>query len=541
MRIAIAQINPTVGALAENSTKILNFAEKARELGAGLVVFPELALTGYPPEDLLLKPGFVKDNITALKDLAGRLKGISAVVGFVDRAGKQLFNASAFIEDGRVKYVYHKMILPNYGVFDEIRYFKPGAAKPKIFKTGGVPAGIAVCEDIWVKDGPVKTLKSAGAKLIIAINASPYHISKIKEREKLIRELAAKNKTYIVYCNMVGGQDEIVFDGYSLAADPNGRIIARAPGFREDLLVFDIPAGANADKKPLKPVKAEIMPVEQEVYSALVTGLGDYVSKNGFKEAVIGLSGGIDSAIVACLAADALGKERVHCVFMPSRFSSIDSRQDAEQTAKNLGIELITIPIEDIFEVYLKTLAPLFKGLNNDITEENLQARIRGSLLMALSNKFGWLVLTTGNKSEMSTGYATLYGDMAGGFAVIKDVPKTLIYRISEYRNTLGEAIPRRVITKAPTAELRADQKDSDSLPEYDILDPILKSYVEDDKSLAEITAKGFDRETVKKVFGLVDRSEYKRRQSPPGIKITPRAFGRDRRMPITNKYRGNF
>lgn len=534
MRIAIAQINVTVGALEQNSELIKSYIEKAKALGAGLVVFPELALTGYPPEDLLLKPGFINDNIACLKKLAKSVKGISALVGFVDKKGSMLYNAAALISNSKVKYVYHKMLLPNYGVFDEKRYFDAGLETPKVIKDQGVPFGINICEDIWVDNGPAKALSKAGAKLIITINASPYHISKIKEREKLIQKQAVKNKAYIIYCNLVGGQDEIVFDGYSMAVDPQGKLIARAEGFCESLITVDIDLTKAAKHSDLAPV----MPEAKEVYSALQLGLKDYVLKNGFKDIVIGLSGGIDSAIVATLAADALGKEHVHCVFMPSKYSSADSREDAELLANNLGIDFRTIPIEELFSVYLKELSPLFKGVKQDITEENLQARIRGTLLMALSNKFGWLVLTTGNKSEMSTGYATLYGDMAGGFAVIKDVPKTLVYKISNYRNSLGAVIPARIITKEPTAELRPDQKDSDSLPVYETLDPILKAYVEDDKSLAQIVANGFDKKTVNKVMRLVDLSEYKRRQSPPGVKITPRAFGKDRRMPITNKYR---
>ena len=394
MRIAIAQINPTVGGLSANAEKIFSFTQKAKSNKADLVVFPELALTGYPPEDLLLKPSFINDNISALKELAKKISGINAIIGFVDKSGGNLYNAAAFIADGKIKYVYHKMILPNYGVFDEKRYFCPGTQKPKVFKVQGVPVGINICEDIWIENGPAKALSKAGAKVIVAINASPYHVSKVSEREIIIRRQAVKNKTHIIYCNLVGGQDEIVFDGYSMAVNPKGKVIARADGFGEELLTIDI--------DPDKPANiAAIMPEDKEVYNALLTGLKDYVTKNGFKDVVIGLSGGIDSAIVATLAADALGKEHVHCVFMPSRYSSIDSREDAEEIAKNLGIDYHSIPIEELFGTYSKVMTPFFKNTKPDITEENLQARIRGNLLMALSNKFGWLVLTTGNKSEM--------------------------------------------------------------------------------------------------------------------------------------------
>ncbi|MFH1367844.1 MAG: NAD+ synthase [Elusimicrobiota bacterium] len=539
MRIAIAQINSTVGDIENNARKMLEWAGKAKDAGADVVVFPEMALTGYPPEDLLLKPDFVKDNLDQIKHLAANIDGITAVAGFADKSPAGIHNAAAVISGKKILGVYRKMYLPNYGVFDEKRYFAPGS-KTLAFSIGKIKAGINICEDIW-QDNPAsrplrKTVLS-GAKLVFVINASPYHAGKVKEREKLIQAQAKRNKVYIVYVNMVGGQDELVFDGYSMAADPSGRIIARAEGFKEDLLVIDIPFGKDkqgAAKNRIAPVLA---PVE-EVYNALKLGLKDYIHKNGFKKAVIGLSGGIDSALVAALAADAIGRENVYGVFMPSRYTSGESKEDAFDLAKNLGIKLLTIPIEDIFGNYLRTLEPVFKNMQSDITEENLQARIRGNLMMALSNKFGWLVLTTGNKSEMSTGYATLYGDMAGGFAVIKDVPKTLVYELSGYRNSKDSAIPARIIKKEPTAELRHGQKDSDSLPPYPELDPILKLYVEEDKNLKDIAAKGFPAETVSKVFLLVDKSEYKRRQSPPGIKITPRAFGRDRRMPITNKYK---
>ena len=536
MRICIAQINTIVGDFDGNSRKIIQWTEKAKYSGADVVLFPEMTLTGYPPEDLLYKSKFIKDNLETLKTTAEGISGITAIIGFVDRDKSGIYNAAAVIDGKKVKGVYRKVSLPNYGVFDEQRYFKPGD-KPYTVNICGVKAGITICEDIWQADGPLKKTVAKGAKIVFVINASPYHAGKVKEREKLIQQLAKKNKIYIVYANLVGGQDELVFDGYSMAADPSGRIIARAAGFKEDLLIIDIPDKGNKKAVGKNRVTQVLEPVE-EVYQALVLGLRDYIHKNGFKKAVIGLSGGIDSAIVAALAVDAVGSENVSGVFMPSRYSSHESMTDAHELAHNLNINIFDIPIDDIFEGYLKLLGPKFSDMKPDITEENLQARIRGNLIMALSNKFGWIVLTTGNKSEMSTGYATLYGDMAGGFAVIKDVPKTLVYKLSNYRNTIRRVISERIITKEPTAELRFDQKDIDSLPQYPELDPILKLYVEEDKDLKDITGAGYGEETVKKVMRLVDNSEYKRRQSPPGIKITPRAFGRDRRMPITNKYR---
>ncbi|MHB9154687.1 MAG: NAD+ synthase [Endomicrobiales bacterium] len=536
MRIALAQINTTVGDLDANVRKMKEYADKAREGGAYLVAFPELAVTGYPPEDLLLKPGFIRDNLAHLRRLASSLEGITAVAGFVDRSGRCLYNAAAVISGGAVTDVYRKVLLPNYGVFDEKRYFKPGE-KPLVIDVAGVPVGITICEDVWETEGPVRLSCAAGAKLVLVINASPYHAGKVKERELLIQKQAKQNKVFIAYVNLVGGQDELVFDGFSMVVSPQGKVMARARGFTEELLFVDLPLGKGGPKSARAPLVTPLPKLEEEVYQALVTGLSDYVKKNGFKNVVIGLSGGIDSALVAALAADALGKENVHGVFMPTRYSSGESREDARELAKNLGIAFLTIPVDEIFQVYLSVLEPLFKGRKPDITEENLQARIRGNIVMALSNKFGWLVLTTGNKSEMSTGYATLYGDMTGGFAVIKDVPKTLVYKLSLYRNSRGHVIPERTISKAPTAELRPGQKDSDSLPVYEMLDPILKGYIEEDKEARDIVAEGFPGETVHKVLTLVDRSEYKRRQSPPGIKITPRAFGRDRRMPITNRY----
>lgn len=538
MRLALCQINTTVGDFAGNTAKIKEYIEKAKALKADIAVFPELTITGYPPEDLLLKQKFITDNIQLLKETASSVKGITAIIGFVDRAGKGIYNSAAILTDGKITGTYYKMNLPNYGVFDEKRHFKQGE-KPFVTKLNGVKIGIAICEDIWMEEGPAKAEAAAGAELIITINASPYHAGKVLEREKIIQKQAKDNKVYIVYTNQVGGQDELVFDGFSMVVDKSGKILSRADGFNEELLIVDLPLGKKEEKPAAPEKKSKLPPLAEEVYNALVIGTRDYILKTGFKKVVIGLSGGIDSAIVASIAADALGKENVTGVFMPSRFSSKESKDDAEGLAKNLGISFKTIPIEGVFKEYLNLLTPFFEGKKQDITEENIQARIRGNILMALSNKFNWIVLNTSNKSEASAGYGTLYGDMAGGFAVIKDVPKMLVYEISRYRNSISPAIPENTLIKAPTAELRDNQKDSDSLPEYPELDPILKLYVEEDLDCSQIVKKGFKPETVSKVARLVDISEYKRRQAPPGVKISVKAFGRDRRMPITNKYRG--
>lgn len=555
LRVAIAQINCTVGDLEGNAAKIKEYAHLADKAGADIVSFPELALTGYPPEDLLIKPKFIQDNLSELKKLIKYIGNIAAVVGFVDRQGKEIFNAAAIIYKGKIKGVYRKVHLPNYGVFDEKRYFSSGC-RPLIFKYGDPVLGVGICEDIWHFDGPLKSQAVSGAKLIININASPYYAEKIKERQDVIRRQARENGVTIVYTNLVGGQDELVFDGQSMIVDKSGRVVAMAEAFKEDLLIADvtIPSTKIKSKKYLSVISEKLpfknritLPVRdarpleeaQEIYQALSLGLKDYVLKNGFHKVIIGLSGGIDSALVATIAADALGKDNVIGVFMPSIYSSRESDEDSRQLADNLKVKLLNIPIEEIRKVYLKELQPHFAGLESNIAEENLQARIRGNIVMALSNKFGWLVLTTGNKSEMSTGYATLYGDMAGGFAVIKDVPKTLVYKLVKYRNSLDSVIPERIITKEPTAELKLNQKDSDTLPVYQTLDPILKAYIEEDSDLNRIVSLGFNKDTVARVANMVDKSEYKRRQSPPGIKITPKAFGRDRRMPITNKYRG--
>jgi NAD+ synthase (glutamine-hydrolysing) len=567
IRISMAQINPIVGDLAGNRDRIIGAINSAKKQGADIVALPELAVTGYPPEDLILKPQFVQDNIKTLRDIQRATRGIIAIVGFVDSNHDRLFNAAAVLANGEHSYTYRKIFLPNYGVFDEYRYFSPGGRYP-VFTIKGVGVGVNICEDIWYDEGPARVQALAGAELIVNINASPYHKGKGKERLKMLSERAKENGVIISYTNTVGGQDELVFDGQSVVIDRNGKVIARGKQFEEELLTVDIPVPGDMicfpddreqfsdfmdyvslSERPSRakkkiPVGRPTKPLSEceEVYHALVLGTRDYMQKNGFKSAVIGLSGGVDSSLVAAVAVEAIGKENVFGVYMPSQYSSNDSREDAYDLARNLGIRILEIPIKQTFESYLTTLRGVFAKKKTDVTEENLQARIRGNILMALSNKFGWLVLTTGNKSEMSVGYATLYGDMAGGFAVIKDVPKTLVYEVSRCVNKLAgkTVIPRRVMTKAPTAELRPNQKDSDSLPEYDILDPILKAYVEDDKERNEIIKMGFDRKTVERVIHLVDASEYKRRQAPPGVKITQRGLGKDRRFPITNRYKSS-
>ncbi|MDD5281501.1 MAG: NAD+ synthase [Candidatus Omnitrophica bacterium] len=556
LRVAIAQVNSTVGDLHGNAVKISRYIEEAKNYGTDIICFPELALCGYPPEDLLLKPKFISDNVNILKNLTKTINGdIVAVVGFADGEFKKAYNAAAIIHNGQIKGVYRKNFLPNYGVFDEQRYFSSGD-KSLVFGLSDFIFGVNICEDIWHPEGPTKSQAAAGSKLILNINASPYYATKFKERQAVIAKQAKTNDVFVVYANLVGGQDELIFDGQSMIVDNKGRILARAKAFAEDLLIRDLGIPVSRLKHPKKvikianllstpktglviPQKPKVLEPVAEVYQALVLGVKDYVVKNGFQKAVIGLSGGIDSSLVGALAVDALGNENVTGVFMPSRYTCSQSQEDATALAKNLGIKFVTISIEPIFRFYLLVLEPHFAGLGRDTAEENLQARIRGNIMMAFSNKFGWLVLATGNKSEMSTGYATLYGDMAGGLAVIKDVPKTLVYKLAVYRNSLHQVIPERVFTKAPTAELKPNQLDQDTLPPYEILDAILKAYVEEDKSLAKIISLGFDKEIVNKTIGMVDKNEYKRRQSPPGIKITPKAFGRDRRMPITNKYCG--
>ena len=575
IRLALCQINTTVGDLGGNAGKIIRGIEEAGAYKPDIVAFPELAVTGYPPEDLLLKPQFIKDNIHALKDIQDAVGDVVVITGFVDRRD-DIYNAAAIMHKGQIVDIYHKMHLPNYGVFDEFRYFQAGTRYP-VYRMGDVLFGVSICEDIWYPEGPAAVQALAGAELIININASPYTIGKSGFRERMISTRANDNSVIIAYVNTAGGQDELVFDGQSLVLDQNGDVLARGKAFEEDMVIVDLDLEAVFMKRlhdprrrqqamglsremveeiPLgrepgspeprtpfyipAPAGCPVMTIEEEAYRALSLGTRDYVGKNGFKKVCIGLSGGVDSALVATVAVDAIGKENVTGVFMPSPYTSQESREDAQALAGNLGIKVIEVPINAVFESYLEMLAPHFENMPPDITEENLQARIRGNILMALSNKFGWLVLTTGNKSEMSVGYATLYGDMAGGFAVIKDVPKTLVYGICRWKNRKeGTAvIPERVLTKEPTAELRPGQKDTDSLPPYDVLDPILRAYIEDDRGFDEIVGLGCDEMRAKGIIDMVDHSEYKRRQSPPGIKITTRAFGRDRRFPITNRYK---
>lgn len=564
IRVAMAQINPRVGDLEGNRDLILRYTRMAGGEGADVVLFPELALTGYPPEDLLLKPGFRRRCADVMKDVVAGTHDVVSVVGYVDGNGG-IYNAAAVIEGGKVRGMHRKVRLPNYGVFDEDRYFLAGG-ELSVFELGGVRFAVNVCEDIWFADGPALAQSVRGdARLVFAINASPYHAGKWRDREQMLSERAARTGAVICYVNTVGGQDELVFDGMSVIVLPNGSIAARGPAFEQDLIVADLelPArggdgaqpgsGAGAGGPELATIhlasalkggsvasgKVADPPDElAEIYGALVLGTRDYVRKNGFSTAVVGLSGGIDSALTLAVACDAIGAANVLGVTMPSRYSSQGTKSDAASVAESFGARFLTLPIEDVAAAYQSVLAAPFEGTQRGLAEENLQARIRGNLLMALSNKFGHLVLTTGNKSEMAVGYATLYGDMAGGFAVLKDVPKTLVWKLAEWRNRDGELIPRSTIERLPSAELRENQLDSDSLPPYDVLDPILELYVEQDRSLDEITGAGFDEATVRRVIALVDSSEYKRRQAPPGVKITPKAFGKDRRLPITNAFR---
>jgi NAD+ synthase (glutamine-hydrolysing) len=620
LRLALCQMNATVGDLPGNAELIRAGIDAGREAGAQVVLFPELALSGYPPEDLLLRAHFLEDTEAKLKELAGAAEGIVAIVGFPERDDAGVYNAAAILAHGSVHAIYRKVHLPNYGVFDEQRYFKAGSSegmtvaldtlleKPDprsgeqtssdepeglVDEGFGVVLGVTVCEDLWVDGPPASAEAAAGARLILNASASPYHAGKGLERERLFGRRARETGAHVAFCGMVGGQDELVFDGHSFVLDPNGETIARGAQFSEELIVCDIDL-ANGDAPPARaghpllrttqpdpnkpesrsttnheehltrphsaahestptPPRTPIASREQEVYEALLLGLHDYVEKNGFGSVVLGLSGGIDSALVASLAADALGAERVNVAIMPSPYSSTATQEDARMLARALGLRAHELTIEPVMDAYTQTLRTDFEGLEADLTEENLQARIRGNLLMALSNKFGWLVLTTGNKSEMSVGYTTLYGDLAGGFAVIKDVPKTLVYRLARWRNdpaaaqALGNAhatpasapIPASIIERAPSAELRENQTDQDSLPPYERLDRILHGYIELDRSREQLIAEGLPRADVERAARLVDLAEYKRRQAPPGIKITERAFGRDRRMPITNAYRG--
>jgi len=576
LRIGMAQINTTVGDFGGNRQKILKAVNEAKSLGVDLLTFPELAICGYPPEDLLFKPQFIAENLHSLEKVVGASSGLAIVVGFVD-AKEDIYNAAAIVHDGKLAGVYHKIFLPNYGVFDENRYFRAGS-ECLVYVIAGINVGINICEDIWYEAGPATTQAYSGAEVIVNISASPYHFGKGGFRERMIATRAADNVAIFALCSLVGGQDELVFDGNSMVLDEKGRLIARGKQFEEDLIVADLDvesvfrtrlhdprwrkelllreeqgwrntkrvviseAPFSTEKPPLPPRQVQVRGLPAEVYDALVLGTRDYVLKNGFERVLIGLSGGIDSSLVAAIAVDALGKSNVVGVAMPSRYSSPGSLSDAEFLAKNLGIKLLTIPIEKVFQAYLDMLAEAFKGTKPNVAEENIQARIRGNILMALSNKFGWLVLTTGNKSEMATGYTTLYGDMAGGFAVIKDVPKTMAYELARYRNSLAgsELIPATVIDKPPSAELKPDQRDTDTLPPYELLDPVLTAYVEEDRSVEQIIAMGIDEKVVKRAARLVETSEYKRRQAPPGVKITPRAFGRDRRLPITNGFKGS-
>jgi len=574
-RLALAQMNTTVGDLQGNAALVLRAVAAARDAKVDLVVCPELTLTGYPPEDLVLRPQFIKDNLQVLAETVRKIKGVAAVIGFVDRADG-LYNAAAFVQSGRIIARHHKIFLPNYGVFDENRYFQPGKQLSTIV-LNGVTIGVNICEDIWYPEGPTLSQALVGdAEVIVNISASPYHRGKLRFREEMLATRAMDNRVIVAYANAVGGQDELVFDGNSLVIDHQGRTVARGRAFEEDLVLADVDADAvvRARQQDPRRHKARLklrrqgvrvarivvsptfrqpkrQPVQEgipsapgpleEVYLALVMGIGDYVRKNNFEKVVLGLSGGIDSALTAVLAVDALGARNVVSVFMPSVHTSRESWEDAATMARTLGIRFLNIPITPMYDAFRTALAPIFKGRRPDIAEENLQARIRGTLLMALSNKFGWLVLTTGNKSEMSVGYSTLYGDMAGGFAAIKDLPKTLVYEIARWRNARGSepVIPKRLFVRPPTAELRPRQTDQDSLPPYEVLDPIIRGYIEEDQGLADLVAAGFDRRTVEHVLTLVDRSEYKRRQAPPGVRITHRALGKDRRMPITNRYRG--
>ena len=564
LRVAACQINTVVGDLDGNVERVLAALEEAENARCDLAVFPELAVTGYPPEDLLLKPGFVADNLVALEKLASRTGRCSAVVGFVD-ARRDLYNAAAVCAFGSVQGVTRKRLLPNYSVFDEQRYFTASTQEPSLFVVGGVRVGLSICEDAWAPTGPVTEQAAGGAELVVNLSASPYYAGRLAERERMLATRAADASCALIYVNLVGGQDELVFDGASLVVDATGRLVARAPQFREHVMVVDLDVRPVFRKRLLDPRgRATAPPLEEilltpssesdgsiepevteplgrvrEVYEALVVGTRDYVAKNGFTDVVVGLSGGVDSSLVAAIAVDAVGAEHVHGVLMPSRYSSSGSVDDAKALVETLGIEHRVIEIEPMHAAFLEQLAPSFEGREEDLTEENIQARIRGTLLMALSNKFGWLVLATGNKSEMAAGFSTLYGDLAGGFAVIKDVPKTLVYELCHDRNTRGEVIPENVLKKPPSAELRPNQRDDETLPPYPELDPVLEAYIEGDSTAADLERAGFDAELVHKVVGLVDKAEYKRRQAPPGVRVTPKAFGKDRRLPITNRYRG--
>jgi NAD+ synthase (glutamine-hydrolysing) len=569
LRLALGQLNMTVGDIDGNTDKIISAIKKAKLHECDIIAFPELSITGYPPEDLLLKPSFINRNLQALSRVAQASENIISIVGFVDKI-EDIYNAAAVLLNGKILAKYHKNFLPNYGVFDEVRYFQRGN-EIILLNIEGYKIGLSICEDIWYPENPINVQAIEGAELIININASPYHIGKGKFREDMLKVRARDNLVSIAYVNLVGGQDELVFDGNSMIVGPDGSVLTKGKSFEEEIIMCDINLDAIfrqqlkdnrlrnlramyrreeivkevkldyriKDKLETIPQKTILdRPEIEEIYKALVTGVRDYIYKNGFEKVVIGLSGGIDSSLTATIAVDALGKENVKGVLMPSQFTSKESIEDALKLAENLGIETFTLPINDIFEKYKEELKDIFKGLKPDTTEENLQARIRGNLLMALSNKFGWIVLATGNKSEMSVGYATLYGDMVGGFAVLKDVLKTKVYELAQYRNSISCVIPDRVLDKPPSAELKPDQRDEDELLPYPILDEIIMLYVEEDMPVQDIIRMGFDRHSVEKVVKMIDRNEYKRRQAPIGIRITHRAFGKDRRMPVTNKFR---
>ena len=571
-RLALAQLNLTVGDLPGNTARMVEYLHLARESGADLVAFPELAITGYPPEDLLFKKSFVDANVAAMEQVVAESRGIAVVLGYVQPRESGIANSAAFGYNGELIDTYDKIILPNYGVFDEERYFTKGRICP-VYEIGGVRVGVNVCEDIWYEAGPSAVQRQAGAELIVSINGSPFHAGKSSyRRDSIVGSRAVENGLFVAYLNIVGGQDELVFDGNSMICDPCGKVVARGPAFREAMILADIdvdavpplpPVDSDGDYEdalaavgfpksvyvsghqpdagrpplPCSSNSGELDEIE-EIYHALVLGTRDYLHKTGFSKAIVGLSGGIDSALTAVVAADALGPENVLGITMPSRYSSRGSVEDSAELARNLGIEFWEIPIEPAHTAFADMLEQRFAGTTPNVAEENVQARIRGNVLMTVSNKFGWIVLTTGNKSEMAMGYATLYGDMAGGFAVLKDVHKMTVYALSHWRNANAPVIPRAIIDKPPSAELREGQLDEDSLPPYDILDPVIQAYVEDDCSYAEMVEQGHDPAVVRQVIAAVDRNEYKRRQAPPGVKITPRAFGRDRRLPIVNRYR---
>jgi NAD+ synthase (glutamine-hydrolysing) len=546
LRVAGAQLNLTVGDIPGNEAKIAAAMERAQDSGADVLLVPELAISGYPPEDLVLRRDFVEANLAALRRLARSSGSMTTVIGFVDFATgrgsgaldaepRAVANAAALVSDGELRGVYHKVLLPNYGVFDEDRYFVEGADPDRTWDIEGVPVGVSVCEDIWLPDGPPSQQAAHGARVLLNINASPFHRGKAAAREEMLAERARGGGAPVVYLNLVGGQDELVFDGASVVIGRDGELIHRSPQFEEDFFVVEVPTG----EEPAVPGSiAPLLEPTEEIYRALTAGLADYCRKNGFEQVVIGLSGGIDSAMTAVMAADALGPDSVWGVSMPSRFSSQHSIDDARALAGNLGIRFDLIPIDGVFSTYLEALTGVFDGTEFGIAEENLQARSRGAILMAISNKHGPMVLATGNKSEMAAGYATLYGDMVGGYSVLKDVFKTVVYELARWRNKDHEVVPQHTIDKPPSAELRPNQKDSDSLPPYDLLDAVLERYIEDDMGVAEIVADGFDRDIVLAVARMVDRNEYKRRQAAPGVKITTKAFGKDRRLPITNHYR---